>query len=461
MAGPCWKPADASTPWARADVRILLLTLACLLSTGPGAIAGESSADDFVSVSGSNFMLRGEPYHFVGTNLWYAAYIGRPDADGGDRARVVRELDFLRANGVTNLRLLGASERSPLENSMSPAISYRGKVENETILQGLDFFLAEMGKRDMKAVIFLNNFWEWSGGMVTYLSWVNGGEFINLGDPAHPWPEFALFSAQFFSNSAAQALFNAYVTTLLQRRNSVTGVLYRDDPTIMSWQLANEPRPGDGEASRPNLPAYYDWIRDSAALIKSLAPNHLVSVGSEGLMGCIELDECYLGAHTETGVDYATFHMWLKNWRWFDATRPASTFDSAVQRAGDYIAHHVELARRLGMPLVLEEFGVERDLGELSPTSSTVYRDRFYRFVYERIEQSALGGGPLSGSNFWAWGGFGRAVHDDAVWRPGDGNFVGDPPQEPQGLNSVFATDESTLQVLRRHAAALGATAAD
>ena len=433
-----------------------LAGLAVLIAAG-AVYAGPTDdfTDDFVRVDGTQFTRRGEPYRFVGANLWYAAYVGRPHAAGGDRARVVRELDLLASLGVTNLRLLGASERSPLDNSMSPAIGDRGEVMNEDILEGLDFFLAEMGKRDMQAVIFLNNFWEWSGGMATYLSWVNGGTFVNLGDPAHPWPEFALFSAQFYSNPAAQELFRRYVTTLLQRRNSVTGELYRDDPTIMSWQLANEPRPGDGEASRANLPAYYAWIRETAGLIRRLAPHQLVSIGSEGSMGCLQSDECFLQAHRAGDIDYATFHMWPKNWGWFDASRPEATFGDTLTRADDYLARHVELAERLGMPLVLEEFGIGRDGGSVSPAAPTGYRDRFLSFVFERVENSALSGGPLVGTNVWAWGGFGRALHDDARWRPGDRAFVGDPPQEPQGLNSVFAGDASTLEVLRRHAAAL------
>ena len=39
--------------------------------------------------------------------------------------------------------------------------------------------------------------------------------------------------------------------------------------------------------------------------------------------------------------------------------------------------------------------------------------------------------------------------------RPGD-DFTGDPPSEAQGANSIFDTDISTLEVLRRHATALG-----
>ena len=62
----------------------------------------------------------------------------------------------------------------------------------------------------------------------------------------------------------------------------------------------------------------------------------------------------------------------------------------------------------------------------------------------------------LAGTNFWAWGGAGRAQHDDFHMRPGDTSYVGDPPQEPQGANSVFDDDSSTLAVIRDHVAALG-----
>lgn len=30
--------------------------------------------------------------------------------------------------------------------------------------------------------------------------------------------------------------------TLLTRKNHLTGVEYRDDPTILAWELMNEPR---------------------------------------------------------------------------------------------------------------------------------------------------------------------------------------------------------------------------
>jgi endo-1,4-beta-mannosidase len=33
-----------------------------------------------------------------------------------------------------------------------------------------------------------------------------------------------------------------WAQTLLTRKNHLTGVEYRDDPTILAWELMNEPR---------------------------------------------------------------------------------------------------------------------------------------------------------------------------------------------------------------------------
>ena len=51
----------------------------------------------------------GEPYRFVGANL-QAMHLGAEAAAGGDRERLVRELDRLQALGVANLRVMAASE---------------------------------------------------------------------------------------------------------------------------------------------------------------------------------------------------------------------------------------------------------------------------------------------------------------------------------------------------------------
>jgi mannan endo-1,4-beta-mannosidase len=419
-------------------------------AAGAASLAFGAAADGFVRVDGRRFVLDGKPYRFAGTNLWYGAYLGSPGATG-NRDRLKRELDNLHRLGIDNLRVLGASERSPLKNSLKPAFRGAKPPYNEELLAGLDYLLAEMGKRGMKAVIYLNNFWEWSGGMVTYQYWTNGGRFINLGDPAHPWPEFADFSAQFYASPRAIALYEQYVSSLVNRTNKITGRKYRDDRAIMSWQLANEPRPG-GSLAKAQFAAMYAWIARTADFIKRYDSNHLVSTGNEGLKGCLESQDCVLRAHAPKGIDYLTFHLWPLNWSWVDPKDLAGTYAAGEAKCRDYIATHLGLATQLDKPAVLEEFGFVRDGGGCGLDVPVTYRDRFYAMVFAMAEDSKRHGGPFAGTNFWAWGGEGRASHPDFVMRNGDPGYVGDPPQEPQGRNSVFDSDASTLAIIRSHA---------
>ena len=416
------------------------------------------SASSFVTVRGRGFERNGKPYRYAGANIWYGAWLGA-DTGYGNRARLARELDRLKALGVRNLRILGSAELSPLKNSITPGFRDKTTTYNEDLLEGLDWTLAEMAKRDMTGVIYLTNFWEWSGGMMTYLSWVNGGKFINMNDPAHPWPEFADWNAAFYANAQAQAMYRDYIRAVVSRTNTVTGVAYAADPTIMAWQLANEPRPAGGApVAIPNLPAFYRWIDETARYIKTLDPNHLVSTGSEGLKGSIEREDVVLAAHRSKSIDYLTTHIWPNNWTWMDAGNLAGTYDAGAAKVADYINAHIRLATALGKPLVIEEFGYPRDGQDAyDPTVTTAYKDRFYRQIYAAIEANAKAGGPLAGSNFWAWNGEARSRHADHRFQRGDVGYMGDPPHEPQGWYGVFDSDASTQGVIRAHATAMAA----
>ncbi len=168
----------------------------------------------FVRVDGTAFRAGDAPYAIAGTNMWYAAYLGAGTPDG-NRDRLKRELDRLTALGVDNVRILGSAEYSPLKNSVRPTFRDRAAHYNEELLRGLDLALAEMGRRGMKAVIYLTNFWEWSGGMMTYLYWTNGGRYIDMNDPAHPWPEFPDMSSEFYGNAPAVAMYHDYVRAVV------------------------------------------------------------------------------------------------------------------------------------------------------------------------------------------------------------------------------------------------------
>jgi mannan endo-1,4-beta-mannosidase len=410
--------------------------------------------DDFIRVKGTQFVLNDRPYYFAGTNLWYGCYIGSPGKTG-DRERLLRELDSLCANGLTNLRILAASEESYIKRSVKPAIERAPGNLDDSLLQGLDYLLAEMAKRRMHGVLFLNNYWEWSGGMAQYNVWADGGEGVDPEDRSKGWGAFMNFSGSFYRNEKANALFRDYIRTILTRRNTCNDRLYSEDPTIMSWQLANEPRPGtSGPEGEQNLEAYYRWIDQTAAYIHGLDTNHLVSTGSEGAVGFRWSEEYARRTHESPYIDYVTFHLWPKNWGWFDPKKFNESLPASEEKALDYIRQHLAIARQLKKPITLEEFGMARDSARCAPGSPTTARDRYFGRILTALYDSAKAGAPFAGSNFWGWGGHGRGRNADDVWREGD-PFVGDPPQEPQGFNSVFIADTSTLRILRNHAFAM------
>ena len=404
-------------------------------------------ANRFISVQGTRFVKGGQPYNFVGTNFWYGPYLG---ATPEGQTRLVRELDLLAGSGIKNLRILAASESTDLLMALEPAIHEGPGQYNEELLKGLDFLLAEMGKRDMHAVLFLNNFWQWSGGMSQYVAWFSGEPVLDP-DVTGEWNAFMQNSASFYRIDEAQQWYRQLIAHIVTRTNTITGQRYIDDPTIMSWQLANEPRPGSDEEGRPFFPQFKQWMIDTAQYIKSLDPNHLVSTGNEGAMGTLRDIELYADVHAAPEIDYLTFHMWPKNWQWFDVTDPENTYQSALTTARAYMLQHIQVAHRLGKPTVLEEFGIERDNADYRIDSSTLQRDRFFREIFQLIESQVKLGFPIAGSNFWTWGGVGRSRQPDLIWKAGD-PFTGDPPHESQGWYSVYSDDQELLDLIRRYA---------
>jgi mannan endo-1,4-beta-mannosidase len=442
-----------------ASALIAFVAFTSLAACGPASKSDASAAarpavdvplpqSGFVVVKGKHFELDGKPYRFAGANLWYGMYLGSPGATG-DRARLAKELDQLASQGVTNLRVLAVSEASTLKRSVRPVVLQGPKDIDETLWQGLDYLLDQMARRDMKAVLYLNNFWQWSGGMAAYLSWTTGKPAMDP-DVTGDWNGFMENSASFYRDAKAQEIYHDAIRRLVERKNSVNGRVYSADPTIMAWQLANEPRPG-ADGNSKYFPDFSHWIDDTAGYLKSLGIRQLVSTGNEGWMGTAGSRDLYERAHQSPNVDYLTFHMWAPNWSWFDPKKPDATFDGAWARMQDYLNWHIDAANRLGKPIVLEEFGINRDQGAFEPAAKTTYRDRFYTAIYQLLARRAAAGDAIAGSNFWAWGGAGRTHNADFMWKEGD-SFVGDPPQEAQGLYCVFDSDASTIAIIAAHA---------
>ncbi|XP_039053161.1 mannan endo-1,4-beta-mannosidase 1-like [Hibiscus syriacus] len=98
------------------------------------------------------------------------------------------------------------------------------------MFQGLDFVVSEAKRYGIKLVLSFANNYDQFGGKKQYVNWArNQGQSIGPAD-------------DFFTNSVVKEYYKNHINTVLIRRNTLTGVAYKDEPTIMAWELMNEPR---------------------------------------------------------------------------------------------------------------------------------------------------------------------------------------------------------------------------
>jgi mannan endo-1,4-beta-mannosidase len=120
---------------------------------------------------------------------------------------------------------------------------------NEEGFRALDKVLEVAGRKGIRIIIPLVDNWKWMGGVPQYAAF--------RGKP----PE------AFWSDPELIADFKRTIEYVLNRKNTYTGKLYRDDSAIFGWETGNE------------IDATADWTREIAATIKQHAPNHLVIDG--------------------------------------------------------------------------------------------------------------------------------------------------------------------------------------
>jgi len=151
---------------------------------------------------------------------------------------------------------------------------------------------------------------------------------------------------QFFTDAGVKSMYKEYVKAILNRQNTLTGVQYSSDPTIMSWNLINEPVCRDCSPG-----AIADWVKEMAAFVKSIDSNHLLTVGEEGFysttQGSLSANPMYgqsgwaqewrqdfYADHKDANIDYASFHGWPDLWNCQEGcgALPLSFFQNWIQQ---------------------------------------------------------------------------------------------------------------------------------
>jgi mannan endo-1,4-beta-mannosidase len=374
----------------------------------------------------------GRPLFLSGFNYWSAVALAADTSERGRNA-LCADLDALAAAGINMIRIMGATEGPDREPwRIVPSFQPEPGRYDQRWVTGLLRLVEELEKRDMYAVIVLNNFWQWSGGMSQYVSWSGHGPIPYPspydGDDSEAFQHYA---AEFFVDRRAQEIFRDLLRFLIP--------LLRESPVVI-WELCNEPR---GKRHAASLTT---WIHETARLVKSMAPEQLVATGSEGETPDPEragLD--VLRNHESRYIDFVTCHIWAQNWGWARPESLAADLPSSLQRAERYLRHHADLAKMLGKPILLEEFGFPRDEAAYAPQSRTMLRDQYFGGLYALVNDM-LDCTTIAGIAPWSWAGFSVPARPGQLWRPGD-PLTGDPPHEMQGWYSVYANDSAMTLV--------------
>jgi mannan endo-1,4-beta-mannosidase len=170
------------------------------------------------------------------------------------------------------------------------------------------------------------------------------------------------YSDRFFTDPDCRAWFLDHLRRVVGRVNSVTGVRYRDDPTILAWELQNEMN-GTPEAA----PARERWVQEMARAIRAIDPNHLIVPGLIGYNMRLERSH-WIRMCKLPEVAFCDQHIYPEeHLRSQGRANLRRYIDDRVQ-----LAHHV-----VGKPIVFGEFGFDH--------GKPAARARAHRLFLERV----------------------------------------------------------------------------
>ena len=250
------------------------------------ALAVLAVASPFVTRSGPHLVLAGEPYRFGGANVeWLALSDYGPASPTGPRYPAHAEVD----QALTTAKRLGA--RVVRSQTLADSVGCTLCIEpalgqfNSVAFAHADYAIAAARKRGLKLIATIVGDDAARGGSgCVYLVW--RGVDVPDCSLAHMDP--------FYTDPRVTGDVEQHIAAVLNHVNVYTHVAYRNDPTILGWDLLN------GGGSPPA------WTRTIADYVRSIDKRHLI-LSDASNAGLKNVDACvsFVYPHWNQGLDFA------------------------------------------------------------------------------------------------------------------------------------------------------------
>ncbi len=356
-------------------VLAVLVTAGCTKLSGkvPASAAAPVVPAGFVRSDGTRLTVDGKPYFFTGMNIYNAA---------DDASQPSRACWYRMGSGDTlaaSLRALGPGvEVFRVWFFQNQATDGNGKRDWES----LDHTLAVARANGKRVIPVLVNQWGNCEGKPGNDSGYKNEAWYRSG-----------YRTDVLEGTAVP--YREWVRQVVGR--------YRSDPTILAWQLVNEAEDAvsyGGDCTPTAAATLVGFVTDMAALVKSLDPAHLLSLGTLGSGQCGTRGAEYQQVYAVQGNDLCDYH----------------DYDPAHPVPGDQwngMAVRLRECNSLGKPLITSEIG-------LRPHDGGGTFDGRARLLDTKLHAQREAG--VAGALVWAWrdGAHGGSAPDDFYVGPGD-----------------------------------------
>lgn len=284
---------------------------------------GDVTTPQFVDTLGTQFVLGNAPFYFNGSNQYYLMY--KPEAMSED---FFKRVSYLGMNVVRTWMFCNDTK------------THDGVCIN--MKSGDDFILTKANRTAAEQAI-VDRSYELFDNYVALAHQYDQKLVLSLADHWNYFGNLDSYGSSHYGNPESIAKFKAFITELLQHHNPLTGYTYAEDPAIMMWELANEPRCSSGCDAQ----IFKAWTKEVSEHIRALAPNHLISIGAESSFDNNGTGDDY-GFIKEVNdvetIDAISAHLYPTWWNMSDAETLAN-FDQLA-----------EVGRALNKPTYIGEF---------------------------------------------------------------------------------------------------------